>query len=326
MTVLKAARPPLVARSAFTLVFKLAVTLLALSLVVFVLTAAPADPARTLLGPTASPAQLALFRHDYGLDASLATRYLDWLGGALHGNLGRAYLSNTPVWQLIRPRLDRSLPLIAIAWLLMVAVGVPLGLASALRGGRLDKGVSLVSLALVAVPEFVLGTLLLTLLAVRLHWLPANSSAAGLVSSPLHALSAYVLPACTIAVGGAVSTLRLTRANAREVAAEPYVRAAVLRGLPPLRVGVRHVLPNAAPPVVGSLALRLAGLLGGMVVAENVFGFPGIGQLLVDSAESGDTPVVQAIVLIVGGAYVTINLLADSLVCALTPRRGTLRQ
>ncbi len=305
---------------------KLTLTLLALSFVVFALSAVPGDPARNFLGPAASPAQIRLFRHDYGLDRPLPTRYLDWLGGVLHGDLGRAYISNAPVWSLIRPRLTRSLPLIGMAWVLMVCIGVPLGLLTGLHGPGLDSAVSVISLGLVAVPEFVLGTLLLGLLAVRLRWLPANSSAAGLVSNPLDALSAYVMPACVIALGGSVSTLRLTRANAREVAAEPYVRAAVLRGLTGARVSVRHVLPNAAPPVIGSLALRFAGLIGGMVVAENVFGFPGLGQLLVDSAQSGNTPVVQAIVLLVGGAYVSINLLADAAVSALTPGRRALRR
>lgn len=310
-------------RACLRFVGVLGLTLLALSAVVFLLTALPVDPARTLLGPSATPAQLALFNHLHGLDRPLLTRYLDWLGGVVHGNLGRDYVSGAPVWSLISPRLDRSLPLAALAWLLMIAVGVPLGLLTGLRAGRADRGITATALALAAVPEFVVGTLLLALLAVRFHWLPANSAAAGFTTDPFAAASAYVLPACTIALGGAVSTLRLTRANAREVAAEPYVRAATLRGLSPLRVSVRHVLPNAAPPIVGSLALRLAALIGGTVIAENVFGFPGLGALLVDSAQVGDTPVVQAIVLIVGAAFITVNLVADSLVRALTPRART---
>jgi peptide/nickel transport system permease protein len=208
-----------------------------------------------------------------------------------------------------------------MAWLLMALVGIPLGLLAGLRGGRIDAALSAGSLGLVAVPEFVAGTLLLALFAVRLHWVPANSTEAGLVSNPLHALPAYLLPALTVALVGAVHTMRLTRANARDVARQPYVRAATLRGLSPQRTALRHVLPNAAPPVVSSLALRLAALVGGMVAAENVFGFPGLGQLLVDSAQSGNVPVVQAIVLIVAATYVMVNLLADGLVGRLTPRR-----
>jgi peptide/nickel transport system permease protein len=299
----------------------LATTLLVLSVVVFVLTAAPSDPARRMLGQGATPAQLAAFRKQYGLDRPLPVRYVDWLDGAVHGDFGRSYVANTPVWSLIRPRLTRSLPLIVLAWLLMAVVGVSLGLWGGLRGGRVDAALTAGSTGLAAVPEFVVGTLLIALFAVRLHWLPANSAQAGLVSSPFDAMSAYVLPAITIALVGTVHTMRLTRANARDVSAEPYVRAAVLRGLPPRRITARHVLPNAAPPVVGSLALRLAALFGGLVVAENVFGFPGLGQLLVDSAESGNVPVVQAIVLIVGAAYVIANLLADGVALALTPRR-----
>jgi peptide/nickel transport system permease protein len=304
---------------------KLVTTLLVLSVVVFVIAAAPGDPARAFLGPPATAPEIAAFRSENGLDEPLPTRYVEWLDGVLHGDLGRAYVSGTPVWSLLRPRLSRTLPLVGFAWLLMALVGVSFGLVSGLRsGGRLDSAVSFVSLIFVAVPEFVIGIFLLALFAVKLHWLPANSSAAGLADSPFHALSAYVLPACAVAAAGSVHTLRLTRANAREVAAEPYIRAAVLRGLPPGVVTVRHVLPNAAPPVVGALALRLAGLIGGTVVAENVFGFPGVGQLLVDSAQTGNAPIVEAIALIIGGGYVAINLLADAIVFALTPSRRSI--
>jgi peptide/nickel transport system permease protein len=310
-----------VSRQAGATVVKLAVTLLAVSALVFALTELPGDPARRTLGEGATPAQLASFRQQYGLDKPFLTRYADWLGGAVQGDFGRAYVTNEPVWSVIRPRLTRSLPLVAMAWLLMALVGIPLGLLAGLRGGRIDAALSTGSLGLVAVPEFVAGTLLLALFAVRLHWLPANSAQAGLVSSPLHALPAYLLPALTVALVGAVHTMRLTRANARDVAGRPYVRAATLRGLSPQRTALRHVFPNAAPPVVGSLALRLAALLGGMVVAENVFGFPGLGQLLVESTQSANVPVVQAIALIVAAAYVVVNLLADGVVGHLTPRR-----
>jgi peptide/nickel transport system permease protein len=310
-----------VSRRVGTAASKLAVTLLAVSAIVFVLTELPGDPARRTLGPGATPAQIAGFRHQYGLDRPLLTRYGDWLGGAVQGDFGRAYVTNEPVWSVIRPRLTRSLPLVVMAWLLMGLVGIPLGLLAGLRGGRVDAALSAGSLGLVAIPEFVAGTLLLALFAVRLHWVPANSAQAGLVSSPVHALPAYLLPALTIALVGAVHTMRLTRANARDVASRPYVRAARLRGLSPQRTALRHVLPNAAPPVIGSLALRIAALIGGMVVAENVFGFPGLGQLLVDSTQSGNAPVVQAIVLIVAGAYVVVNLLADGLIGRLTPPR-----
>lgn len=304
---------------------KLVVTLVVLSAVIFTLTVAPTDPARRMLGPGASAEQIAAFKSQYGLDKPFVQQYADWLGNAVQGDFGRAYVTDQPVWSLIRPRLTRTLPLVVAAWLLMAFFGVSLGLLTGLRSGRLDSIVSSGSVGLAAVPEFVAGTLLIALLAVRLHWLPANSSAAGFASSPFDAVSAYVLPALTIALVGTVHTMRLTRANARDVAGEPYVRAAELRGLSPSRVSMRHVLPNAAPPVVGSLALRLAALVGGMVVAENVFGFPGLGQLLVDSAQSGNVPVVQAIVLIVGATYVIVNLIADGAVVALTPRRRVSR-
>lgn len=299
---------------------KLVLTLLAISVVVFGLTALAGNPARDILGMDATQAQVAAFTAANHLNEPAAVRYVHWLAGVLHGNLGNSYVSGGSVWALIEPRLARSLLLIAFAWVLMVVVSVPAGLLAGVRlRGRADVAATLVTLCVAAFPEFVIGMVLIIVFAVQLKVLPVDSTAVsqgGLLASP----SAYVLPAVTIALGSIPYLIRLMRANARDVASHSYVRSAVLRGISEPAISVRHILPNAAPPVVTALGLQLAALVGGVIVAETLFGFPGIGQLLVQSAASRDAPVVEVLTLMIGAAFVLINLLSDALVMLLTPK------
>jgi peptide/nickel transport system permease protein len=299
---------------------KLAVSLAMISLVVFLLTAAVSNPARDILGMYALPSQVAAFNRAHGLDAPLLARYWHWLGGIFHGNWGTSYESNGPVWSLIAPALEHSLVLIAVSWVLAVAVAVPLGLFAGVRlRGRKDTVLSVATVTLAALPEFTVALILIIVVAVELRWLPVDSTALdgrGLFSSP----SAYVLPAVTIALAIIPYIVRLTRANAREVVSEPFVRSAVLRGIGEPSLTFRYVLPNAAPPVINAVGLQLAGLIGGVVVAESVFGFPGVGALLVQAAGSRDLPLVEALVLLIGFGFVVVNVAADLVVRAVTPK------
>ena len=302
------------------IIAKLAVSLAVISVIVFALTALPGSPAKDILGMYAAPSQVAAFNQAHGLNAPPLVRYGRWLEGIAHGNFGTSYESNGPVWALIEPALERSLVLITLSWLLAVVVSVPLGLfaGARLRGSK-DTALSVGTVTLAALPEFTVALVLIIVFAVELRWLPVDSSAldnSSVFSNP----SAYVLPAVTIALAIIPYIVRLTRANAREVVSEPYLRSAVLRGIAEPSLTFRYVLPNAAPPVINTLGLQLAGLVGGVVVAESVFGFPGIGQLLVQAAGSRDMPVVEALVLIIGFAFVVVNLLADVLVKAVTPK------
>jgi peptide/nickel transport system permease protein len=299
---------------------KLVVSLTMISLVVFLLTSVPGSPAKDILGMYALPSQIAAFNRSHGWDAPLMARYWQWLDGIVHGNWGTSYESNGPVWALIEPALKHSLVLIAMAWLLAVTVAVPLGLfAGARLRGRKDTALSIGTVTLAALPEFTVALLLIIVVAVELRWLPVDSTAldtGGLFSSP----SAYVLPAVTIALAIIPYIVRLTRANAREVVSEPFVRSAVLRGVTEPSLTLRYVLPNAAPPVINAVGLQLAGLIGGVVVAETVFGFPGVGALLVQAAGSRDLPVVESLVLLIGFAFVVINAVADVIVRVVTPK------
>ena len=301
---------------------KLVVSLFLVSLLVFLLTVGiPGDPARAVLGKAATPAELVAFRAVHGLNHPLWLQYWDYVRGLLHGNLGTSYAAPVPVTSLVMTRLARTLFLVLFGWTMAAVVSLTAGLASARRSGRWsDSIVSVTTLIVSATPEFMIGLLLIFIVGFHLRLLPVDSSVAGFYDVPWPALSSYVLPSVAVALTIAPYITRLTRANAREVISEPYIRAALLRGVAGGRLTVRHVLPNAAPPVVNALALQFAGSIGGVVVTETVFGFPGIGQLLVQSVSERDLPVVQAIALIIGGTYVLINVLADAVVRVVTPR------
>jgi peptide/nickel transport system permease protein len=318
-------RRPLILYLVRTLV-KLVLTLFAISIVVFGLTALAGNPARDILGMYATTSQLAAFTKTYHLNDPVVVRYVRWLGGALHGNFGMSYVSGGSVWAQIEPCLGRSLLLITFSWVLIVVVAVPAGLLAGVRlRGRADVAATLITLGIAAFPEFVIGMVLIIVFAVNLKVLPVDSAAldqGGLLASP----SAYVLPAVTIALVSIPYPLRLMRANARDVASHPYVRSAVLRGISEPALSLRHILPNAAPPVVTALGLQLASLVGGVIVVETLFGFPGVGQLLVQSAASRDAPTVEALTLMIGTAFVIINTLSDALIRMLTPKlRDTVR-
>jgi peptide/nickel transport system permease protein len=308
---------------------KLVLSLLIISLLVFLLTAAiPGDPARAVLGKAATPAQLAAFDAEHGLNAPLYLQYWHFVTNLLQGNLGNSFASGQPVATVIGARFLRTFWLVLFAWLIAAAVAVPGGIWAGRRAGSVADSVSSgVVLTVAALPEFVIGLIVVFVVAVKLHILPVNSTLAGFSDSPWSGgdFSAYVLPAVTIALTIIPYVTRLARANAREVNSEPYIRAAILRGVPGSRLTFLHVLPNAAPPVVNALALQFAGSIGGVVVTETVFGFPGIGQLLVEAVGARDLPVVQAITMIIGTVYVVVNTLADEGVRALTPRLRSAR-
>jgi peptide/nickel transport system permease protein len=309
-------------RGPVRLAVRLVLSLLAVSALVFLLTVAvPGDPARAALGKAATAAQLKAFDVAHGLNAPLYEQFGRFLLHLVQGQLGTSYASGQPVTAVIGDRFERTFFLVLIAWLIAALISIPVGMWSGRRAGSLpDSAVSGTTLGLAALPEFVIGLLLVFIVGVKLGWLPVNSTAAGYATTPWGDFSSYVLPAIAIAFTIVPYITRLARANAREVDSEPYIRAAILRGVHGPRLSYLHVLPNAAPPVLNALALQFAGSIGGVVVTETVFGFPGIGQLLVQAVGSRDLPVVQAITIIIGAVYVLVNTLADAGVRALTPR------
>jgi peptide/nickel transport system permease protein len=300
------------------------VTMVVLSVVTFAATnVVPADPARLALGKFAAADQIAAYRTEQGLDKPLVTRYVRWLGRSLQGDWGTSIISRASVRSEISAPLRRSAVLGLIAMGLAIPLAYVLGVYSGQRSGsHRDFLVSVTALFINSLPEFVVGLIMLVVFGVWLRVLPVESSGA-VFDSGWNKARAYILPAGTLAIVITPYILRMVRANVRDVLQMPFVRNAALRGLPARRIIWLHVVPNASVPVVNVVALTMAELIGGAVVVETVFGFPGVGNLFVESVSAKDIPVVQAIALIVGFGFVGLNFAADAVIVRLNPRLRT---
>jgi peptide/nickel transport system permease protein len=296
-------------------------TLLAVSLVVFVGTEAlPGDAATAVLGREATPAAVAKLQHDFGLDRPLVTRYVDWLDGLVHGDLGRSMPSGEHVSSLIADPIRNTAVLGLATLALLVPLVLVLGVLTAVRrDGSLDFITGGVTLGLIAVPEFVTGSLLVVVFAAWLGWFPAVSlidSSQSLISQR----SALVLPVLTLLVASVAQGVRMVRACMIDVLRTDYIEALRLKGIRERDVLFRHALPNALGPTIQVLALTIAWLTGGVVVVEAVFQFNGVGLALTGAVSSRDVPTVQAIALLVAAVYVVLNLLSDVATLLLNPR------
>lgn len=297
------------------------ITLVLISLITFLATnVVPNDPARIALGRGATEAQLAAYTADQGLDKPIVSRYLTWVGDFVRGDWGTSTRNRRAVRDDVLPRLGRSAIIAIGAMMIATPLAWLLGAWLGRRTGTLtDLGASLGLLLLNSLPEFVTGLVLLVIFGVWFGVLPVESSAA-IFGSGWPLVKAYVLPMLTLVVVVTPYMARMVRVQVRDTLGKPYVRTALLRGVGPHRLMWRHIVPNASVPVVNVVALNMAELLGGLVVVETVFGFPGLGQLLVDSVQGKDIPTVQAIALLAGVTFVVINALADVIVFALNPR------
>jgi peptide/nickel transport system permease protein len=300
------------------------VTLLAVSAFVFFFTEVlPGDIAARVLGRESSPEQRQIFRRDKGLDEPVLERYAQWVGNAARGDFGDSLVNDQSVSSIIVPKIGNTLLLAAFAFVLYIPVTLIASIASALYRDRWpDSLTSVFTLVGLALPEFVLGTLLIFVFAVELGWFPALSfiDPGTSFAGKLHAL---MLPAVTLAVGMSVYAIRMLRDNLIEVLESEYVRMASLKGVPRWRVVLRHALPNSLGPALNVTALNLTYLIGGVVVVEEVFSYQGLGQLLVDSIFNRDTPVVEAVTLLAAAVYIGANLLADIGSLLLNPRLRT---
>ena len=300
------------------------VTLLIVSLIVFaVLEVLPGDVATRILGRDATPEALDLLRIKLGLNDPAPLRYLHWLGGLLSGDLGQSLVSSRPVADILAPRIYNTVLLSAYAFLLYLPLTVLPALIQAIRRDRpVDHALSVVTLVLLSMPDFLLATILLFTFVVLVPVLPAISLV-DQSSDAIDYLRAMTLPALTLAIVMAVYAVRMLRDNLIEVLDSDYVRMAELKGLSPRRVLLRHALPNALVPTLNVTALNLAYLVGGVVVVEKVFSYPGFGSLLVDSLQLRDLPVIETTVMIAALVYVGANLIADVAAVLLNPRLRT---
>ena len=280
----------------------------------------PGDVAVMILGTSATPTDLATLRVKLGLNRPAPLRYLDWVGGTLGGDWGISLLYQMPVRPLVLERLERSAVLAGLALVVAVPLAVGLGVISALRrNGLVDQTVGLVTLVAVSLPEFIIGTALILVLAFRFALLPP-ASLIDPGTSLWRAAPRLVLPTLTLVLALLAHMTRMTRASMLEVLEQPYVRAARLRGLRPRRVIWRHALRNALLPTVGIIAINVGYLIGGIVVVETVFAYPGLGRLMVDAVNHRDVPVIQMAALVIALAYALANLAADLAYAYLDPK------
>ncbi len=300
------------------------VTLLLVSLIIFsMLEVLPGDVATRILGRDATPESLEVLRTELGLDRPAAVRYLDWLGGLATGDLGKSLVSSRPISEILAPRIFNTLLLSLYAFALYLPLTViPAVLQALTRDRGPDHALSVVTLVLLSMPDFLLATILLLTFVLWIPVLPAISLVDA-SSSWFEYLKAMTLPALTLAIVMAVYAVRMLRDNLIEVLDSDYVRMAELKGLSRARVLLRHALPNALVPTLNVTALNLAYLIGGVVVVEKVFSYPGFGTLLVDSLQLRDLPVIEATVMIAALVYIVANLVADIAAILLNPRLRT---
>jgi peptide/nickel transport system permease protein len=296
-------------------------TLFAVSVLIFICTQIlPGDVASAVLGQQATPDALRVFRLELGLDKPAYVRYFSWLFGVLHGDFGRALTNQRDIIEELWPRFANTLFLASYSALIAVPLAVGLGILSAIREGRFaDRLANVLTLIAISVPEFFVGYILIIIFAIDLGWFPSLATVfPGMgIGERLYVAT---LPALTLTMVVTAHMLRMTRNSVLSIMSTPYIEMAFLKGLSRSRVVSRHALPNAAGPIISVVALNLAYLVVGVVVVENVFVYPGVGQYMVDAVSKRDVPVVQACGLIFATVFVGLNTFADIMAILVNPR------
>jgi len=291
------------------------------SIIIFAVTQLlPGDVAGIILGQFATETALANLREELGLNRPLPIQYWDWATGFIRGDWGDSLVSRVPIRPMVMQRLGNSAMLAALALLIYVPLGIVFGVIAALKRDKWpDQLITGVSMAFVGLPEFVSGLLLISFLAIGLEWFPANSSI-NPDSTFREALPSLILPAITVSLTGLGYIARMTRSGTIDVLRTDYVRAADLKGLPAGQVLIKHVLRNSLLPTVTVVAMGIGWLLGGLIVTEAVYGYPGLGRLIVYGIQRQDLPLIQASSMIIVAIYSFSNLAADILYGFLNPR------
>jgi peptide/nickel transport system permease protein len=300
-----------------------AVTFWGASMAIFFgIAALPGDPGKGILGPVATHQSIQVLDREMGLDHPLVERYTTWFGDFIKGDLGNSYATGAPrpVWPLIHQRVSNSVTLALLTLVFLIPISLALGIISAVRrGGWLDNVIMSTSLTFIAVPEFVVGTLFALLIAIWLGWLPPVSLLDPTKPAVLQ-LKYLILPMLTLLAHATAGTTRMIRACMIDVLRSDYVEMARLKGLSERRVLLRHALPNALGPTIQVIALNAAWLVGGIVIVETVFQYPGVGSFLVSAVSAYDVTTVEAIGMLITGVYVIMNMLANLSVVLLNPR------
>ena len=296
-------------------------TLLVISLfITFGVELLPGDLAESILGQSATPETVKVFRAELGLDKPAHLRYLDWLAGMAMGDMGVSLANKREISELVGLRLGNTLFLGGFAAAIAVPLALLLGVLAALyRNSLYDRAVNIFTLTSISFPEFFVAYILILFFAIKFGWFPGISN----VSTELSLgdkLYRTLLPAATLTLVVVAHMMRMARAAIINLLASPYIEMARLKGIRPAKIILRHALPNALAPIVNVVALNLAYLVVGVVIVEVVFVYPGLGQLLVDSVSKRDVPVVQACSMIFASVYIMLNLSADVISIITNPR------
>lgn len=296
-------------------------TLLLVSVVIFTISGLlPGDAAQEVLGQSATPQQVAALRHEMGLDLPGPVRYVRWLQGILAGDPGQSMVANKPVAEIISERLPNTLTLAALSAFVSVPFAFLIGIASAVtRGRKVDRALNVLTLSMVALPEFLVATIAVLIFAVKLLWLPSITL---IPQDPTlgQFMRAYAMPVMVLSVGVVAQLGRMIRAAIIAEIDRPYVEMARLKGVPQTRLIFRHVLPNAIGPIVNAMALSLSYLFGGAIIVETIFSYPGLASLMVNAVTSRDMPLLQACAMIFCATYLLLVLIADTVAILANPR------
>jgi len=295
---------------------------LVLTLIFFVIRAVPGDPAQLLApgGSTGEATEEAVeqTRELLGLNRPLLQQFTDFVGGVITGNLGTSFEGGRPVTVAVLERLPNSLELVAIASLLGILIGVVLGVVGTLRGRFADLVVTATTSFGISVPVYVVGVVLVYVFAIILGWLPAGGYAGW--EDPARHIRQLLLPAVTLAIPFSATVARMTRASILETRTQDWVRTARSWGMGPREVFLRHVFRNALTPVVTSIGLQIGLMLGGTILVESVFSYPGLGRLMIEAVQDRDYPIVQGVVVIIAIIFIGLNIVVDLLYGVLDPR------
>lgn len=303
---------------------RLGIALLTMLIVAFVVFGAteilPGDVAEILLGQAATPEAVAGLRKAMNLDEPAVIRFVRWIGGLLTGDLGTSYVNKMPVAKLIAGRLGNSLQLAAATAICAVPVALTLGITSAmLRGSIYDRAVTMGTITVISVPEFMVATSAVLVFAVWLKWLPSLSFAPD-VKGVFELMRVYAMPVMTLSFVISAQMIRMTRAAVVEALDTPYAEMALLKGASRTRIVLRHALPNALGPIVNAVALSLSYLLGGVIIVETIFNYPGIAKLMVDAVSTRDLPLIQSCAMIFCFVYLLLITTADMIAILSNPR------
>ncbi len=291
---------------------------LGISLVVFsIMSLTPGDPAQLILGESASAEALEAKREELGLNDPFVVQYARYVFSAMQGDFGRSYTTNVPVTQEIMSRFPNTLVLTICAVILAILISIPVGVFTAVRQYSLwDSGIMLITLLGVSMPNFWLGLMLILQFSLNLGWLPA----VGQPSWSINGIKALILPTLSLGSGTAAVITRMTRSTMLDVIRQDYIRTSRAKGVAELHVIYKHALKNALIPVITVIGIQFGGLLGGAILTESVFSWPGVGRLLVEAIRQKDTPRVMGVVIFLAVAFSIVNLIVDILYAYVDPR------